>query len=98
MKPLVIIPTYNERDNIRELILCIRSEVKDYDLSILVVDSASPDRTGDVVKELIKNDSKIYLLSQNAKLGLGKAYKDGMNWALKQDYDRIITMDADFSH
>ena len=98
MKSIVIIPTYNERENIRELITAIRTEVTKYNLSILVVDSASPDKTAEVVKDLINLDPRIFLLSQEAKLGLGRAYRDGMEWALKNDFDRIITMDADFSH
>ncbi len=98
MKPIVIIPTYNERENIIDLIAIIRNEVKQYDLHILVVDSASPDGTAEVVLELQKQNPNMHLLRQSAKLGLGTAYQDGMRWVLNRDYDRIITMDADFSH
>lgn len=97
MKPLVIIPTYNECENIRDLIETIRKEAY-YNIHILVVDSASPDGTSEVVSTLQKSDPKLFLLKQSAKLGLGKAYQDGMRWAFDHDYDRIITMDADFSH
>ena len=98
MKSIVIIPTYNERENIRDLITTIRQELKQQNLDILVVDSASLDHTSDVVSELQKQDSGIFLLKQHAKLGLGAAYQDGMRWALDRSYDRVITMDADFSH
>ena len=98
MKAVAIIPTYNERENIRELIALIRSEVSHCDLDVLVVDSASPDRTGDAVVQIMEHDSQLFLLRQSAKLGLGVAYQEGMQWALERGYERIITMDADFSH
>ena len=98
MRAVIIIPTYNESGNIRELIATIRTEAKYCNLDILVVDSASPDRTADVVCEIQKQDSQIFLLRQDGKFGLGAAYQEGMRWALDGDYDRVITMDADFSH
>lgn len=98
MKSIVIIPTYNERENVKELITTIRREVVSYDLHILVVDSASPDRTAEAVLEMQKTDQRIFLIQQAAKLGLGMAYQEGMKWALHREYDRIVTMDADFSH
>lgn len=98
MKILVIVPTYNERENIGELIRTIRSETNGSDLDVLVVDSASPDHTAVAVADMQTHDSKIFLLEQSAKLGLGAAYQDGMRWAIKCNYDRVITMDADFSH
>lgn len=97
MKTIVVIPTYNEAENIPGLVLSIRSEVK-APLDILVVDSASPDKTADRVRALQEKDPNLYLLEQKAKLGLGKAYLDGMAWVLDRDYDALITMDADFSH
>lgn len=98
MKQIVVIPTYNERENIQELIPMIRREVTHTDLDILVVDSASPDRTADAVLEIIKQDPRVFLLKQHAKLGLGTAYQEGMKWVLERGYERILTMDADFSH
>lgn len=98
MRAVVIIPTYNERENIQELIITTRQCVTHYDLDILVVDSASTDHTSSVVMALQKNDSRIFLLEQYAKLGLGMAYQEGMRWSLDRGYDRILTMDADFSH
>ena len=98
MRTRIIIPTYNERENICDLIRTIRTEARHYGLDVLVVDSASPDRTDEAVAGLQKGDSKLFLLKQRAKLGLGMAYQEGMRWALERGYDRIITMDADFSH
>ena len=93
---LVIIPTYNERDNVRELILQIFNSYKE--LSILVVDDNSPDQTAKAVEELQKKYSQLHLLRRHAKTGLGRAYVDGISWALARDYKVIIEMDADHSH
>ena len=98
MKPLIIIPTYNERENIGEMISLIFKEAGQYSPDILVVDSASPDKTAEKVRECQKEYSGVHLLEQTAKLGLGRAYLDGMRWALERDYEFLITMDADFSH
>jgi dolichol-phosphate mannosyltransferase len=98
VKPIIVIPTYNESQNIGELITRIRAECHHPELDILVVDSASPDRTADRVREIQKNDPKIFLLEQSAKLGLGRAYLDGMGWVLSRSYDVLFTMDADMSH
>jgi dolichol-phosphate mannosyltransferase len=98
MKAIVLIPTYNEKDNIAELIPAILYETKDLSLDIMVIDSGSPDGTGEVVSKIARSGDRVQLLQQNAKLGLGRAYLDGMRWALGRDYDIIITMDADFSH
>lgn len=97
MKIIVVIPTYNEADNISRLLTAIRAAVN-APLDILVVDSASPDGTAAKVREMQKNDRGLHLLEQAAKLGLGKAYLDGMAWVLARGYDALITMDADFSH
>ncbi|MDD5217237.1 MAG: polyprenol monophosphomannose synthase [Candidatus Omnitrophica bacterium] len=98
MKTIIVIPTYNEHDNIRELIPCIRKETQGLALDMLVVDSASPDRTADAVREIQKEDRGVFLLEQPKKLGLGKAYLDGVDWVLQHSYDCMIMMDADFSH
>lgn len=97
-KPLIIVPTYNERENVQDLFESIKEETAGNNFNILIVDSASPDGTADLVLELQKSFPEIHLLRQNAKLGLGKAYLDGMQWALQRDYDCIFTMGADFSH
>ena len=98
MKAIAVIPTYNEKNNIRELIATIRQETQGLDLDILVVDSASPDGTAEEVRDIQMQDRQVLLLEQKAKLGLGKAYCDGMQWVLDRSYDCLITMDADFSH
>ncbi|MBK7890953.1 MAG: polyprenol monophosphomannose synthase [Bdellovibrionales bacterium] len=102
MRTLILIPTYNEKDNIAPLIQAIVaaydvSSVKaKAELSILVIDDNSPDGTADVVRGL--NHPRVNLLSRPGKQGLGKAYLAGFDWGLKQGYDALIEMDADFSH
>ncbi len=96
MKALVIIPTYNEADNI----LAIMREVlkQNSDLEILVVDDKSPDKTAELVEtEMLKN-KRIHLLKRSGKLGLGSAYVAGFKYAIEHQYDFIFEMDADFSH
>lgn len=96
MKCLVIIPTYNEIDNISNIINKVLKQSNILD--ILIVDDNSPDGTHTVVEELMKDDSRIKLLKRAGKLGLGSAYVAGFNFAIKEKYDCIIQMDADFSH
>lgn len=93
---LVIIPTYNERENIKRIIPAILSQ--SIPVEILVIDDNSPDGTGKVVKEMQKENKKIHLIARKGKLGLGTAYLKGFKWALKSDYKYIFEMDADFSH
>ena len=97
MKKLVIIPTYNEKENIRDIILAIFSLGQDF--HILVVDDSSPDGTAEIVKTL-QNEfpAHLHLSVRKAKNGLGKAYLHGFGWALRHNYDYIFEMDADFSH
>jgi len=96
MKFLVIIPTYNEMENIPEIIPRILEQNEN--LEILVVDDGSPDGTGDFVENLSKENSRVHLLRRNKKMGLGTAYVAGFKWALEKDYDRVFEMDADGSH
>ncbi len=96
MKSLVIIPTYNEKENISQIIPAIRGTGVDVD--ILVVDDNSPDGTGNIVLELQKQDSRLHLLSRKGKEGLGKAYLAGFQWGLQNSYQVLVEMDADFSH
>jgi len=93
---LIIIPTYNERENI-DLII---SEIKEIvpQCHILVVDDSSPDGTGACVTEMSKKNDGIFLLTRDKKEGLGKAYICGFKWALEREYKYIFEMDADFSH
>ncbi len=93
---LVIIPTYNERENI---ILVIEKLLNlDNDTDILVIDDNSPDGTATVVKEIMTHSKKIFILEREKKLGLGTAYVTGFKWALEKKYTYIIEMDADLSH
>lgn len=96
MKIIVVIPTYNEKDNIKKIIDTVLSV--DNAIEILIVDDNSPDGTSDIVKELQEKNPKIHLLKRAGKLGLGTAYVDGFKTALKQNPDFIVQMDADFSH
>lgn len=96
MKPLVIIPTFNERENIKEIVPEILDLKKGF--HILIVDDNSPDGTGKMAEELSKKFSRVHVLHRENKKGLGKAYIAGFKWALKKDFDLIFEMDADGSH
>ena len=97
MNKLVIIPTYNEKENIEKIIRKVFSLPGDFHL--LVVDDGSPDGTGNIVKELqAKFPVNLHLIERTGKLGLGTAYIAGFKWALEKGYDYIFEMDADFSH
>ena len=94
---LIIIPTYNEKENIEKIIRKIFSLEKSF--HILIVDDGSPDGTGNIVKDLQTEFSeKLHIEERTGKLGLGTAYIHGFKWALKRDYQFIFEMDADFSH
>ena len=94
---LIIIPTYNEKENIEKIIRKIFSLEKSF--HILIVDDGSPDGTGNIVKDLQTEFSeKLHIDERTWKLGLGTAYIHGFKWALKRDYQFIFEMDADFSH
>ncbi len=93
---LVIVPTFNERDNLPRLIPLILEQ--DERLHVLVVDDASPDGTGDVADRLAQRSERIHVLHRSGKLGLGTAYLDGFGWGLERGYDVLFEMDADFSH
>ena len=97
MKKLVIIPTYNEKENIEAIIKAVFQLGQDF--HILIVDDSSPDGTADLVKNLQKEFSdSLHLSIRKNKDGLGKAYLHGFQWALQNGYDYIFEMDADFSH
>lgn len=93
---LVIIPTYNEKENIEAIIKTVFSQEKQFD--ILVVDDSSPDGTSEIVSKLQHKFSNLFLEIRKEKNGLGAAYIHGFKWALSKNYDYIIEMDADFSH
>jgi dolichol-phosphate mannosyltransferase len=94
---LIIIPTFNEIENIEKIIRKIFSLTKPF--HILIIEDGSPDGTATVVKKLIKEfPTQLYIEERQEKLGLGTAYIHGFKWALKKDYEFIFEMDADFSH
>lgn len=97
MNILVIIPTYNESQNIASLLSAIFKQ-NIQNLHVLVVDDNSPDGTGNIIAELQQNDQRIHLMRRETKLGLGTAYVAGFQYALENNYDLILEMDADFSH
>jgi len=95
-RALVIVPTFNERENISRLIKAVLE--KDSRLEVLVVDDGSPDGTGDIVEALAAQNQRVHLLRRPKKMGLGTAYRAGFKWSLERHYDYIFEMDADFSH
>lgn len=96
MKTTVIIPTYNERENLADLV----GQILDLDIGahVIVVDDNSPDGTGELADELAARNGRIQVIHRPGKLGLGTAYVAGFKQALAEDADRVVTMDADFSH
>ncbi|MBP8060571.1 MAG: polyprenol monophosphomannose synthase [Cloacibacterium sp.] len=97
MKKLVIIPTYNEKENIRNIINAVFALEQDF--HVLIVDDSSPDGTAQIVEEMRKEfPTHLHLLIRKVKDGLGKAYIAGFKWALEYGYEYIFEMDADFSH
>lgn len=96
MKSLVVIPTYNEIQNIPVLVKEIRSLIPNLDL--LIVDDSSPDGTAKLVSEMSKSDPHLHLLLRQKKEGLGRAYLAGFAWGLEKKFEAIVEMDADFSH
>jgi dolichol-phosphate mannosyltransferase len=93
---VVIIPTYNERENLESIAARVRSSVPDADL--LIVDDNSPDGTGELADKLVASDQQIHVLHRPGKAGLGAAYIAGFGWALDQGYGAMVEMDADGSH
>ena len=94
---IVIIPTYNEEENVENMIRKVMSFEKEY--HILFVDDSSPDKTGEIIKKLQSEfPEKIHLETRKGKLGLGTAYIHGFKWAINHKYDYIFEMDCDFSH
>jgi dolichol-phosphate mannosyltransferase len=95
-RALVIVPTYNEKENIRSLLELTLSQAPNLD--VLVVDDNSPDGTAAIVEEMAKADPRLHLMSRPGKQGLGTAYIAGFKWGLPRGYAYLIEMDADFSH
>ena len=95
-RALVIVPTYNERENIRAIIDAALS--KDPRIDMLIVDDGSPDGTGAIVDEIAAENPRVHAVHRAGKMGLGTAYLEGFRWALERQYDYVFEMDADFSH
>ena len=94
---LVIIPTYNEKENINAIISAVFTLPVEY--HILIIDDGSPDGTADIVRDLMtKYTDRLFMIERSGKLGLGTAYLRGFQWAIEHKYDLIYEMDADFSH
>jgi dolichol-phosphate mannosyltransferase len=93
---IIVMPTYNERQNLEIMAGRIRESTPEADL--LVVDDNSPDGTGDLADKLAEADSRVHVMHRTEKAGLGRAYVAGFTWALEQSYDVIVEMDADGSH
>ncbi|WP_407944240.1 polyprenol monophosphomannose synthase [Marinifilum fragile] len=93
---LVIIPTYNEKENIESIVRKVFSLEKAFD--ILIIEDNSPDGTATIVKNLQKEFSQLHMIERKGKLGLGTAYIAGFKWALENNYEYVFEMDADFSH
>lgn len=95
---IVIIPTYNEKENVEKIIRAVLGLAKPF--HILIIDDGSPDGTANIVKGLMANEfaGRLFIIERSGKLGLGTAYITGFKWALEHKYDYIFEMDADFSH
>lgn len=94
---IVIIPTFNEKENVERMIRTVMSFEKDFD--ILIIDDASPDGTSEIVESLINEfPNRIFIEKRKGKLGLGTAYIHGFKWSIDKKYDYIFEMDCDFSH
>ncbi|GIL17780.1 MAG: dolichol-phosphate mannosyltransferase [Oligoflexia bacterium] len=96
MKTLVVIPTYNERENIEPMIQALLQ--LPIGIEILVVDDSSPDGTGKIVESIHQKEPRVHLLTRTKKEGLGRAYIAGFQWGIGQGFEAIVEMDADFSH
>jgi len=95
-RSLIIVPTYNEAENLKNLVAAIQA--LDLGLEILVVDDNSPDGTGDIADRLSESLDGIHVLHRAGKMGLGTAYVQGFKWAIEHGYDYVFEMDCDFSH
>ncbi len=96
MKTLVIVPTYNERENLARLVEAALEATPDVEL--LIVDDNSPDGTGQIADEIAAKNPRVHVMHRAGKLGLGTAYIAGFGWGLERDYEAMMEMDCDFSH
>jgi dolichol-phosphate mannosyltransferase len=97
MRALIVIPTYNEIENLQNLVEAVLA-ITSHSVGILVVDDGSPDGTGRLADKLANANARVHVLHREKKMGLGTAYVNGFTWGLKRDYEAFIEMDADFSH
>ena len=95
-RALVIVPTFNERENVRNVIYSVLGSEPRAD--VLIVDDNSPDGTAGIASAIAGENPRVHVLTRAGKLGLGTAYRDGFRWALARDYEYVMEMDADFSH
>jgi len=95
-KTLIVIPTYDEKDNVRPMVQAVLKQAPH--LEILFVDDNSPDGTGRIIDEIVAAEPRVHVLHRKGKEGLGRAYVAGFSWALERDYEFIFEMDCDFSH
>lgn len=95
---IVIIPTYNEKENVEAIVRATLAQPDDF--HVLIVDDGSPDGTGQIVRDLQASEfsGRLHMLERSGKLGLGTAYIAGFRWGLQRDYEYFFEMDADFSH
>lgn len=98
MKLLIVTPTYNENSNILSLLSKIKEIKTDCSIDVLIIDDNSPDGTSKTVKDVMKNDNSIHLIERPGKKGLSSAYCTGFKWAINNNYDYVVQMDADLSH
>lgn len=96
VRSIVVLPTYNEAENIEKLVS--ETLALPYDIEVVIVDDNSPDGTGGIADRMAKSDGRVHVVHREGKLGLGTAYTAGFKYALEGDYDYIFTMDADLSH
>jgi dolichol-phosphate mannosyltransferase len=95
-RALVVIPTYNERENLPNIVPLVLEQ--DPRLEVLVIDDSSPDGTGELADALADASARVHVVHRPGKQGLGTAYRAGFRWAIEHDYDYVFEMDADFSH
>lgn len=96
MKAVILIPTYDERDNVKSMAEAVLAQIPE--ANILFVDDNSPDGTGQLIDEIAEKESRVFVLHREKKEGLGRAYIAGFKWALEREYELICEMDCDFSH
>jgi dolichol-phosphate mannosyltransferase len=97
MRTLIVIPTYNEIENLQPLVDAVLSETPP-EVEVLIVDDGSPDGTGQLADQLAKKAPRLHVLHREKKMGLGTAYVNGFRWGLQKGFDALVEMDADFSH